>query len=99
MPFFSVYFGFRLHSLFLFLCCIALASSLKSVRSIVIRDREEVIKKTLNHILTKQFSSQQLQKLIQGYDKLDNQGEYVRFCAVVLYHLKQQYSVKKKSGL
>lgn len=65
----------------------------------LIRDREEVIKKTLKHILTKQFSSQQLQKLIQGYDKLDNQGEYVRFCAVVLYYLKQQYSVKKKSGL
>jgi hypothetical protein len=65
----------------------------------LIRDREEVIKKTLKHILTKQFSSQQLQKLIQGYDKLDNQGEYVRFCAVVLYYLKQQYRVKKKSGL
>ena len=65
----------------------------------LIREREEVIKKTLKHILTKQFSSQQLQKLIQGYDKLDNRGEYVRFCAAVLYYLKQEYSVKKKSGL
>lgn len=61
--------------------------------------REKVIKDTLKLIRTKQFSSQQLQKLIQGYDKLDNRGEYVRFCAAVLYYLKQEYSVKKKSGL
>ena len=65
----------------------------------LIREREKVIKDTLKHIRTKQFSSQELQKLIQGYDKLDNRGEYVRFCAAVLYYLKQEYSVKKKSGL
>lgn len=65
----------------------------------LIRVREKVIQKTLNHIRTKQFSSQELQKLIQGYDKLDNRGEYVPFCAAVLYYLKQEYSVKKKSGL
>ncbi|MEG5067540.1 retron system putative HNH endonuclease [Microcoleus sp. B3-A4] len=42
----------------------------------LIRRRENVIKDTLKLIRTQQFSSQQLQKLIQGYDKLDNRGEY-----------------------
>lgn len=60
------------------------------------RARKKVIQGILELIRTKQFSSQELQKLIQGYDKFNAQGEYVRFCGAILYRLKQEYSVAKK---
>ncbi|WP_254173132.1 retron system putative HNH endonuclease [Planktothrix pseudagardhii] len=57
--------------------------------------RKKVIQHILKLIRTKQFSSQQLEKLIKGYDKLSDQGEYVPFCAAILYYLNQQYNVAK----
>ena len=63
------------------------------------RSRKNVIKDIVKLIHTQGLSSQQIQKLIQGYDKLNDQGKYVRFCAAILSYLKQEYSVAKKRGL
>ena len=62
------------------------------------RSRKNVIQDTLKLIRTQRLSSQQIQKLIQGLDKPDRKGEYVRFCAAILYVLNQQYSVLKKEA-
>lgn len=64
------------------------------------RSRKNVIKDTLKLIHNQRLSIQEIQKLIQGHDKPDRKGEYVQFCAAILYVLNQQYSVvKKEAGL
>jgi len=62
------------------------------------KSRKNTIQRILKLVRDQKFSSQNIQKLIQGYDKQDAQGEYIRFCAAVLHVLKSQYIVAKKEG-